>query len=293
MSFSTHTTLAEGAASAQRRAITGASLQRARFRLSDIWKAPLHDFPIRDEILYQYLPLAADMDVLEIGPGSGFTAFRIARQVHSLTLVDVAAESLDEVRKNLQGLANMRCVCADATRPGLAASLGQEFDAAFALDVFEYAVDPATCLRNFAEVLRPSGELFLTFPNLPPPLGDGMTYFSKLSEIDRLLRQARFRSWDVFVIRLRPYPALVYRVLHEWPLQVYRRLRRKNGPGCPQVYDATWAFQQRQKLRLIRLPLHLFWVGLGGAMRLGGDAFASGSPKTAILGQQLIIRAWK
>ena len=47
---------------------------RPSARLSDLWKAPLHDFPIRDEILYQYLPLARDMDVLEVGPGSGVTA---------------------------------------------------------------------------------------------------------------------------------------------------------------------------------------------------------------------------
>src|SRR5258708_36464084 len=75
--------------------------QRPAFRPSDIFKAPLHDFPIRDEILYQYLPLSPDMDVLEVGPGSGVTAFRVARRLRSLTLLDIAAANIAHLRGTL------------------------------------------------------------------------------------------------------------------------------------------------------------------------------------------------
>lgn len=67
-------------------------------RWSDLWKAPLHDFPLRDEILFQFLPLSREMDVLEIGPGSGFTAFRISRMVRHVTLVDVAPQAVTDRR---------------------------------------------------------------------------------------------------------------------------------------------------------------------------------------------------
>ncbi len=55
--------------------------KRPPSRLSDIWKSPLTDLPIRDELLFQYLPLSPSMDVLEVGPGTGFTAFRLARSL--------------------------------------------------------------------------------------------------------------------------------------------------------------------------------------------------------------------
>src|ERR1700730_4875729 len=127
------------------------AIRRPSFRVSDIWKAPLNDFPIRDEILYQYLPFSTNMDVLEIGPGSGFTAFRLARQVRSLTLLDIAVSSLARLRRQLQFLANVHCVCADPTQPGLATRLSEKFDAVLALDVFEYVVDPGTCLQNISQ----------------------------------------------------------------------------------------------------------------------------------------------
>src|SRR2546428_5928953 len=85
--------------------------QRPSFRLSDIYKAPLHDFPIRDEILYQYLPLSPDMDVLEVGPGSGVTAFRVACRLRSLTLLDIAAANLAHLRVALGSQDNLSFVC--------------------------------------------------------------------------------------------------------------------------------------------------------------------------------------
>jgi len=233
------------------------------------------------------------MDALEIGPGSGFTAFRIARQVRSLTLVDVAAESLANVRNNLGSLANVRCICADPTQPGLATELKQEFDVAYALDVFEYLVDPATCLRNLAQALRPTGELFLTYPNVLPPAGDGVTYFSCLSELAELLGQAGFRRWDIFAVRQRPFARWAYFSAHEYPLHIYRQMRSGNPDGRPQTYERSWVFKHSQKLERFKVPLHMFWFLLDKAIRLGGDVFACEPVTDEILGRQLVIRAWK
>src|SRR6202158_613126 len=72
------------------------AIRRPSFGLTDIWKSPLNDFPIRDEILYQYLPFSRDMDVLEIGPGSGFTAYWLGWGSCLLTPVDVDCFSFGE-----------------------------------------------------------------------------------------------------------------------------------------------------------------------------------------------------
>jgi hypothetical protein len=69
------------------------------------------------------LPLSIETEALEIGPRTGFTAFRFSRQVRSLTLIDVAAESLSSVRENLASLSNVHCICADPADLGFAANM--------------------------------------------------------------------------------------------------------------------------------------------------------------------------
>lgn len=267
--------------------------QRPSFRWSDIWSAPLHDFPIRDEILYQFLPLSPEMDVLEIGPGSGFTAFRLARTVRRMTRVDVSAGALMDLRAHLGHIPNLEFVCADLSQPGLAAQVKQDFDVAFGLDVFEYVTNPAACLQNLASVLRPGGQLFLSYPNVPPSVGDGVTHFSRKRDHDELLAGAGFSRWDIFAVRLRRSAAKVYGALHEWPLHLYRRVRQGSGRVRPQTYEATWAFQQRQKVSRHKVPLHTLWIALGQTMKLGGDIFIADPAADENLRRQLVVSAWK
>ncbi len=267
--------------------------QRPSFRWSDLWRAPLHDFPIRDEILLSYFPLSGEMEMLEIGPGSGFTAFWLARQVRHVTLLDVAEETVGELREQLGKLDNLDFVRGDASQPGLANILTRRFDAIFGLDVFEYIVNPAYSLKNLYSVLRPGGCLFLTFPNTPPPKGDGVTWFSTAEELEAMLGAAGFRRWEIFAIRVPPYARRVYAVGHEWPLHLYRRMRKSNPAGRPQSYEATWAFQNRRRWSRYRGFLHFWWGALAGVMRMGGALFEIDNSEGSLLGRQLVVRAWR
>ena len=293
MSCSTHTTLAKEAVTARRCVIPGSPTWRPPFRLSDIWKAPLHDFPIRDEILCQFFSFSPEIDVLEIGPGSGFTAYWLSRLVTRMTILDVAPETIAELQRQLRPLANLSFVREDITQSGLASRLHQRFDAAFGLDVFEYLADPAASLRNLADVLRPGGELFLTFPNVPPPKGDGVNYFNSTGEIAGLLEQAGFQKWKIFVVRPRPFTAAAYQLLHERPLALLRGVRRDDQYGRPQTYEKTWAFRRRLRLNHFKLFLHLYWTLLGRVIRFGGQMFTTEAPSEGILGKQLVVRAWR
>ncbi len=260
-------------------------------RWTDIFDAPLHDYPIRDEILFQFMPLLPGCDVLEVGPGTGFTAFRLSRHVREITLLDVAPLAVEELRQTLGHLPNVRFVCADVTAPDLATEFEGKFDAVFGLDMFEYVKDPAACLRNLVSVLRQGGELLLTFPNVPPPAGDGVTWFTDLGPLEAMLADAGFSRWQIFAVRPRPFAAGVYTVLHEWPLRAYRRLRAGDKQARPQIYQATWAFQHRQRLLRFKAGLHLLWLVLGWLMRLGGDIFAAEAVPERPLGCQLVVRA--
>jgi SAM-dependent methyltransferase len=247
--------------------------QRPPFHWSDMWRAPLHDLPMRDEIIFQYLPLASDMSVLEVGPGVGFTAFRLAREVRHITLLDIASESILQLRKNLASVPNLRAVCADACAPDLAAIVEGPFDAVVSLDMFQFVGNPQACLKNFASVLPPGGRLLLQWPNYPLHRTKAATYIRSRQEIDEMVRRAGFKEWTVHALRLRPYASVLYREFHERPLALYRRLRSHNGVDAPQNFDQTWTFQRGQTLERGKWLLHLAWAGLVSAMRLGGDCF--------------------
>lgn len=264
--------------------------QRRASRFSDIWKAPFSDLPIRDEILYQYLPLSSEMEVLEVGPGTGFTAYRLARLVKSLTIVDVAAPNIARLRNSLS-MPNVELACADLCAPGLSSLLRRQFDVVEAIEVLEFLPDPGIALQNMGAVLRPGGRLFLQFPNYRPPRSHGVTYFERWVDLHNLLRDAGFKHCEVYWLRLRPYAAFLFQNLHERPLNFYRWLRRKERPNRPQTFQEVWTFQQGVRLERYRWALHAVWAVLMGACRLGGDCFTRMPAGEDIMNRNLLVVA--
>ncbi|MGH9449098.1 MAG: class I SAM-dependent methyltransferase [Terriglobia bacterium] len=247
--------------------------RRPSFRWSDVWKSPLHDLPIRDEVVYQYLPLSPEMEVLEIGPGSGFTAFRLSRRVQHLTLLDVAQGTIDRLRDKLGELTNLDFACADVCAPNLGDVIVRRFDAVYALEVFEYVPDPAKSLMNLAGLLKPGGNLLLNWPNYCTARTKGVNHIQTKADLDGLLRRAGFASWEVYALRLRPHARLIFRELHERPLGIYRGLRGHPDPRSAQTFDQTWTYQQGSKIEPYRYAVHLAWMLLFAGFRLGGDCF--------------------
>lgn len=265
--------------------------ERPAARLSDLWKAPLHDFPIRDEILYQYLPLRRDMDVLEVGPGSGITAFRWARRVNRLTLLDVAPGNLSKLEAALRGTPNLQFVCADISKPDLAGSFPDRFDALYSIEVLEFVPDASTALVNMAALLRPGGQALIQFPNYPPPRNPGISYFRTRAELDHALEESAFTRWSVHSLRLTPYAQALFNTFHERPLALYRRLRPRGGQQHPLVYDQTWAYQGGHRLEPYKPLLHGAWMALAAAMHLGGACFEATLLGDEILNRNLLLLA--
>lgn len=247
--------------------------QRPSLVWSDLWRAPFHDFPIRDEILYQYLPLTPDMDLLEIGPGSGITAFRLGRGVRHIALVDAAPLNIAKLQHTLRHAPHLSMHSVDVCAPNLREVLGKQFDAIYALEVFEYIPQPSQCLNNLAAVLKPDGKLLLQFPNYPPSRTGGVTYFETKKELDRLMEAAGFGQWRFYALKLKPGARSLYGFFHERPLKLYRRLREKNGNYKPQTYEETWAFKKGRRIESLRIPLNAAWMMLGVLMRMAGASF--------------------
>lgn len=266
------------------------TLQRPSFRLSDIWKAPITDLPVRDEILYQYLPLSKELEVMEIGPGTGFIAFRLSRAVKNLFLIDVSATNIVALREILPA-ANIEMACWDMSHPGLFDMVNRRVDVVESIEVLEFVPDPRTALQNMAQVLRPGGTLFLQFPNYPPPKNHGVTYFERRADLDEILQAAGFRSWRVYSLKLNPLAQWVYNNCHEKPLNLYRRRKQKDRPVRPQDFDTVWTTRNRSSIEKYKSVLYVIWWTMITVMRLGGDCFLRTELAEDILNKNLLVIA--
>ncbi|TAN20805.1 MAG: class I SAM-dependent methyltransferase [Acidobacteria bacterium] len=272
-------------------------IRRPASRLRDLLAAPLHDLAVRDHLLFQFCPLRCGMQVLEAGPGNGYTGYRLAPLMQQVTLVDVKPLLILELQRRFASVPNVNAEVADLASTEWPRSL-RDYDLVFGLDVFEYVPDPAQGLRNACRTLRNGGMLFFSFPNYPPPKGDGVTRFETRAPLDAMLRAAGFARWDIFAVQLHPWARAVYEVFHEWPLRTLRRVRRKSRTGRPQTFDQTWTFQNRFHLVALKGLLHLIWLLAEGIMQAGGPLFhacqiaPAGDPTTLVYGH-LVVRAWK
>lgn len=248
--------------------------RRPRFRLSDVWRAPLHDLPIRDEILFQYLPLSSAMDVLEVGPGTGFTAFRLSRAVRHITLLDIAEGTIENLKRTLGSLSNVDFVCADVGSPSFSQIAPAHFDVIYGLEVFEYVADPLSWLQGLRNLLKPGGTLLLVWPNYCLSRTKGVNHVRTAEAMGSLLLAAGFAQWELYALRLRPYAQILFSWLHEAPIHLFRWLRRQPDPHSAKTFDMTWTHQHGTSLNRYRSPIHFIWMLELAALRLGGDCFA-------------------
>lgn len=109
------------------------------------------------------LPVSADAQVLEVGPGSGYYSLEVAKRIPQgqLTLLDIQQGMLDKCAQKLSaaGLSNFATQLSDgAVLPFADAS----FDAIYMVTVFGEIAGRDPFVREAARVLKPGGVLSIT-----------------------------------------------------------------------------------------------------------------------------------
>ncbi|KIC40120.1 ubiquinone biosynthesis protein UbiE [Ruegeria sp. ANG-R] len=120
--------------------------------------------PIRDMASYEHTLertasyLQKTDDVLELGCGSGMTALRLSRFVHSIIATDVSQAMLDVGRKQAvrQDVSNVTFLSAEANTPPAG-----PYDAAVAFNLLHLLEDLDGALKQINSVLKPGG-LFIS-----------------------------------------------------------------------------------------------------------------------------------
>lgn len=249
--------------------------------------APIHDFPIRDEILWQFGPTLDGRDVLEVGSGSGYTAWRVEKRARKFWAADCAEDTVRSLFKN-----RIIAVLLDFTgkMPHIK-NFMTRFDVVYSLDMLE-CVPKGTGSQVFTNMfnsLRGYGELFVTFPNhekFP-------NHYETIEQLCEEIIGCNNGEWQcrVFTVELNPWAQFFYKWGHDKPLDLWRRLR--GGNPSTMNYDSTWAFQNRGGLEKVKWLIHGYWAVLMFVIKMAGPAFRARVTDRDIVGKQIVIRAWK
>ena len=124
----------------------------------------------RTSLLIEMLGVESDSDVADIGAGTGYFTFPIARKAVDGTVhaVDIQPEMLEfiEARKRSEDVDNVKGVLGTITDTKLKT---ESIDLAFAVDAYHEFSNPMEMLQSIKKALRPGGHLVLVEFRLEDP----------------------------------------------------------------------------------------------------------------------------
>ncbi|UCD68972.1 MAG: class I SAM-dependent methyltransferase [Betaproteobacteria bacterium] len=142
--------------------------------------------PIADEAAYQKKLevtrhyLRPDMEVLELGCGTGSTAIKHAPFVRHIRAVDISSKMIEIARTRANGVANV--TFEQASVEDLEVKEGS-VDAVFTLSLLHLLNDKESAIARIKEILKPGG----IFVSSTACLGDTMKWFKIVAPIGQFL----------------------------------------------------------------------------------------------------------
>jgi SAM-dependent methyltransferase len=238
-------------------------------KLRDRLRLPVNTFSLRHELVKRVLPIGPADTVLDIGVGTGYSAFLIAERARELVGLDVA-EPLVAFLSRLPASPHLRFVAGDACAldARFAEEHGDYFDRIYALDVLEHVADAAAFFHSVASLLKPGGLALVTFPNDPT---HGVSFFPTRAQLLDPVTRAGFRAERCDVVASPLWARTVRAVFVSWPLCWHRRLRtlfRRSGIE-PQKYDDTFSFAFNRRMPWYRVVINAYFEAVMALAKLG------------------------
>lgn len=129
---------------------------------ADWLNRPAREREERPDAVVANMNLEADDVVADIGAGSGYFSFRIARQVPEgkVLAVDIQPEMLQLIaaRQEQEGVTNIERVLGEIDNPNLPP---ESIDAAIMVDAYHEFSHPYEMMAGIYQALRPGGRVFL------------------------------------------------------------------------------------------------------------------------------------
>jgi 2-polyprenyl-3-methyl-5-hydroxy-6-metoxy-1,4-benzoquinol methylase len=121
------------------------------------------DDQVRHFALRRFEPLLRSGPALELGCHEGGMSILLAQRYHDLTVVDAAANALQEARRALPESVQFVHGTFEAV------TLPRRYEAVFMINVLEHVDDAVSVLKRARDWLTDSGRLFLLVPNANAP----------------------------------------------------------------------------------------------------------------------------
>ncbi len=154
------------------------------------------------EMMFEFIkqPLTGDMQVLEVGTGTGLVAKEISDKVKSVEATDFSEEMI-AVAKSAEYASNINFSCADIFDLPFE---NHQFDTVIASNIFHIISQPEKALQEIKRVLKPEGLLIA-----PVVLWKGLSFFGRIQK---------------FLMKKKNFPLQT-----EWSETTYKNFINNNG----------------------------------------------------------------
>jgi 2-polyprenyl-3-methyl-5-hydroxy-6-metoxy-1,4-benzoquinol methylase len=180
--------------------------------------------------VYKFLAqFATDVDVLDVGCGTGYGTAHLAKVAKSIIGVDSSKSALRWARKHYPSI---RYIEMDVQVLGFS---DDSFDLIVSSENFEHLADQRAHVSELARVLRPNGLCFVASPN--PEMSEAHNRFhTKENSYEELLALFSCKFGDVTIVE----NILEPRTLKGQEMRRRRRLEGRTGVNAPAGADTTW-----------------------------------------------------
>lgn len=205
-------------------------------------RIPYTGLTYKHGLLLSHIAFGKGDSVAEIGVGTGYSCFKLARRVAFVLGIDISRELIELLNEAASSQSNMKFIRSDVSAEEPPEQYRDKMDVVYSIDTLNYVPSPERFFRYVALLLKPGGRAFVSFPNEPREKMEGVTNFEKLDELDSCIASsgliaekvllADFSRWFLFI-----YKNLWYRIKKIIYPEEY------DGETKPQVFDETVAFR--------------------------------------------------